>query len=328
MSVEVSRWREAPRGIGYRRWTIASAGLRELFRMRLFVFLVSVAWGGGVMIAMLGFLVAQSIGSGGWLETLAQKIGPRAEAMVAAIGGMVVLYPEVCLGGLFTLIFWLHSFLALWVCFLALAVTVPRLVASDRATNALTVYLSRPLTSGDYLLGKLGTIAGILGLLWTGPLIFGWFFNLLLAPDRDFVIYAFAPFLRALEFNGLALVALAAIALGASAAHRSAAGATVIWMVLWVVAGFMAGLPDCPAWLRRASFSHDLGELRSVVFRLDGVLGDAKASIPMLGEQLAQTMDRAAARAQAVDGNGAALGLALLVVVSSAIFLRRLRPDP
>jgi len=29
-SLDLSRWRETPRGVGYRRWTIASTGLRQM----------------------------------------------------------------------------------------------------------------------------------------------------------------------------------------------------------------------------------------------------------------------------------------------------------
>lgn len=326
-SVEVSRWREAPLGIGYRRWTIASAGLRQLFRTRLFVLLVVIAWVGGVLMATIGFLLTQSIASGGWLESMAEQWGPRAEASVAAVGGLIVLYPDLCIGGLFTLIFWLHSFLALGLCLVALAITAPRLIATDRACNALTVYLSRPLTSADYLLGKLGTITGILALLWTGPLIFGWLLSMLLAPDRDFIVHAFAPFLHALEFNGIALVVLAAIALGASAIARSARATTAAWMGLWIVAGFVARFPATPPWLRRVSFSYNLGEVRKTLFRLDSALTDASANLPMLTAQMTESMNRAAQNAQAVDLNGALFGLAILVGVSSAIFLRRLRPD-
>ena len=42
------------------------------------------------------------------------------------------------------------------------------------------------LTPADYLLGKLGTIAGVMVILWTGPLVFGWLLSLLLASDRRF----------------------------------------------------------------------------------------------------------------------------------------------
>ena len=153
----------------------------------------------------------------GWLEAFAAKFGPRAEAVVTAISGLVTLYPDICVRGVFTLLFWAHSFLGLWLSLLALTTLVPSLITRDRVSHALVVYLARPLTSVDYLLGKLGTIVGVLLLVWTGPLLLGWLLSMLFATDRDFVIYSFGPLVRALTFNGIALVALAAIALGVSA---------------------------------------------------------------------------------------------------------------
>ncbi|MCX6951241.1 MAG: hypothetical protein NTV51_03515 [Verrucomicrobia bacterium] len=187
-TLDLSRWREQPRGVGYRRWTIVSAGLRQLLGTRLFRFMLSVAWSAGVMIATIGFLFSQSVATGGWLESLAVYLGPRAEAVVSVLGACVVMFPDLCIGGLFTLVFWGHSYLGLWLSLVALTVMVPGLLARDRATNALTVYLSRPLTSADYLLGKLGTITGVLLLMWTGPLIFGWLLSMVFASDTDFIV--------------------------------------------------------------------------------------------------------------------------------------------
>src|SRR5581483_12363705 len=127
---------------------------------------------------------------------------------------------DICVRGIFTLIFWVHSFVGLWLTLIALTVMVPRLITQDRASNALTVYLARPLTTADYLLGKLGMIGGVIVLVWTAPLLLGWLLGMMFATDRDFIIYSVAPLLRALLFNGIALVSLAAIALGVSSLSR------------------------------------------------------------------------------------------------------------
>jgi hypothetical protein len=326
-SLDLSRWREAPKGVGYRRWTIISSGLRHLLRTRLFITLLFMGWTAGFLIAAFGFLLSQSIATGGWLETAATHMGPRVEAVVAAIGGFIVLFPDIIIGGFFTLVFWLHSFLGLGLCLVALTVMIPRLIASDRASNALTIYLSRPLTSADYLLGKLGMIVGVLVLLWTGPLVSGWVLGMLLSPDRDFIVYSFLPFLHALTFNGIALVVLAATALGVSALSRTSSPTVILWMVLWIFAGAVAKFPLAPVWLRRVSFSHNLSEVRMTVFRLDAALADASASLPLLTEQMGDSLRKAALSAQAHDFNGAMIGLGVLTVLSCFVFLRKLRPE-
>jgi len=326
-SLDLSRWREAPRGVNYRRWIIASAGLRQLTRLRFFKILLAVSWVAGALIALLGFAFAQSIADGGWLETLATSIGPRMQAVVSALGAFVLLYPDVVIGGFYTLVFWLHSFVGLWLSLVALTVVLPRLITRDRATTALTVYLSRPLTSADYLLGKLGTIVGVLALVWTGPLVFGWLLSVATAPSTDFVAYSFRPLLNALFFNGIALVALAAIALGVSAISRTSRNTLVVWIGLWIVLGFITVGPKTPLWLQRSSFTHNLTEVRAGILRPDAALLTAAEELPLTNRQFADSLSRAGNRTQASDFAGALAALGGFVVLSSFVFLRRLRPE-
>ena len=75
--------------------------------------------------AACGLLFSQAVASGGWLDQAAETVGPRAQALGSAFGGLVLLYPDICVTGLFTLVFWLQSFLGLWLCLVALTVLVP-----------------------------------------------------------------------------------------------------------------------------------------------------------------------------------------------------------
>ena len=326
-SLDLSRWREVPRGVAYRRWSIVSTGLRQLLRTRFFKILLSAAWCGGFMIAVGGFVFSQSLADGGWLQNLATRLGPRAEAVFTVVTGLVAMFPDVVVHGVFTLIFWLHSFLGLWLSLLALTVVVPQLITRDRGSNALIVYLARPLTSTDYLLGKLGIIVGVLALMWTGPLIFGWLLSMLFATDRDFIVYSFSPLLRALAFNGLSLVVLASLALGVSALGRNSRLTTVVWMGLWLMLGVMSSPPHAPDWFKRASFTHDLSEVRQEFFRLDTALSEAAAQLPLLDQRFVNNLAAAGKRAEATDFDGALLGLGIFVVASSFVFFRKLRPE-
>lgn len=326
-SLDLSRWRETPRGVAYRRGTMIATGLRQLTRTRFFRALIIVGWFAGILIAVAGFVFSQSLASGGWFETWATRLGPRAEAIVSALTGLVAMYPDIVVGGVFTVIFWIHSFLGLWLSLFALTALVPNLITRDRSTNALTVYLSRPLTSGDYLLGKLGIITAVLLLTWTGPLLLGWLLSMLVATDRDFLVYSFTPLLHALEFNALALVALAALALGVSALARSARIATLTWIGLWVILGFLATPPGAPKWITRASFTHDLSVVRQEVFRVDRVFADAAAQLPLLDPRTVRNLQDGARHNAVTDFSGSLASLAVFSVLASAAFVRRLRPE-
>lgn len=326
-TLDLSRWRETPRSVAYRRWSMLATGVQLLFRMKVFKLLVLVGWLGGGLIGALGFLFSQSVSTGGWLETLASHASPRLQAIVTVLGGFVTLYPDVCVGGIFTLVFWLHSFLALVLTLVALAVLVPRLITRDRASNALTIYLSRPLTATDYLLGKLGIIIATIGLVWTGPLLFGWALSMLFATDRDFIVYSLGPLGRALLFNGIALVSLATIALGVSALSRTARNTVAIWIGLWLILGTLATPPHAPTWLKRASFTHDLHEVRQQVLRLDQVLTKAAEELPLLDRRFAENLAKGGEKAQSDDFVGALAGLGILIGLSSFVFFRKLRPE-
>jgi ABC-2 type transport system permease protein len=326
-SLDLSRWGSAPRGVGYRRWTILSTGLRHLFRTRLFKILLTIAWTGGVLIAALGFLFSQSVTSGGWVESAAVHLGPRPQAIASALAAFVLMYPDICIGGWFTLVFWGHSYLGLGLSLIALTAMVPQLITRDRATNALTVYLSRPLTSADYLLGKLGMIVGVLVLLWTGPLVVGWLLSVIFAPDRDFIVYSFMPLTRALLFNGISLVTMASIALGVSALTRSSRSTTFIWIGLWLIVGAVATPPRGPLWLKRASFTRNLNEARQGILRLDDAFAAAAENLPIIDARVLSNLNTAGKKVESADFDGALISLAAFVALSSFVFLRRLRPE-
>lgn len=326
-TLDLSRWRERPRGVGYRRWTIISAGLRQLFSTKLFRVVLAVAWGAGIAIAVIGFLFSQSVATGGWLETLATYLGARAEALVSILAACVVMFPDVCIGGFFTLLFWAHSFVGMWLSLIALTLVLPRLITRDRATNALTVYLSRPLTSADYLLGKLGVITGVLLLTWTGPLLFGWLLSVIFASDTDFIVYSFAPLGRALLFNGIGLVAMAAVALGVSALSRTPVVTILAWVGLTLVLFMAARPPKAPEWFKRGSYANDLQVLQFEIFRLDNALKSAGEALPLTDRQFTDFLVRSGKWAETSDATGSLVALGVFVGLSSFVFLRRLRAE-
>ena len=326
-TLELSRWREAPRSLLYRRWTIASLGLRQLQGGRFFRLLMLLAWTTGLLMAVVVFTFTQSLASGGWLESYAQQLGPRPGAIARAFGALVLLYPDVCIGGLFTLLFWLQSSVGLGLCLLALTLIIPGLVTRDHRSNALTLYLSRPLTSTDYLLGKLGTIAAVLVLLWTGPLLVGWLGSLVLSPTPDVFRYSIGPLADALLFNGIALVVLGALALGVSASSSSSRVTIALWLGLWLVLGSLASPPGAPGFIRHSSFSYNLDQVRREIFQPGKALQRTASDLPLLNQEFTDTLKQAGDHLQARHATGSYLGLGILVLLASTVFFRRLRPE-
>lgn len=326
-ALDLRRWQEKPAGVMYRRWVIVSTGLRQLMRMRIFQILLFLAWTAGVAMAAAGFIFTQSLASGGWLENFAAQMGPRPHAVVGAFCSMVLLYPDIVVHGLFSVVFWWHSFVGLGLSLIGLSIVIPRLIARDRASNALTIYLSRPLTSLDYLLGKLGIIVGILLLLWTGPLLFGWVLSMAFAPDTEFFTYSLTPLLRAGLFNLIALVTLAAVALAVSSLGKTARSVVPLWMCMWIVAGVIAALPTTPSYIRAASFSRNLEAVRQEIFKLDEILIKAGETLPLTDRSFNKNLVRLGQTTTKSNSSSAHTGLVIMLVASSFVFARRLRPE-
>jgi hypothetical protein len=277
--------------------------------------------------AAIGFFFSQSIAPGGWLEQLGAMGGPRGEAIVQAFTGYVLLYPDVVIHGIYTGMFWLQAGNGLFLSLLALTVAVPGLITRDRQGQALTMYLARPLTSFDYLIGKAGIILGILLVLWTGPLLFGWLLSMLFAPDSTFVAYSLLPLGRALLFNLAGLIVLSSVAMGISAATKTNAYAILLWLGAWLFLGFIGGMPFVPEWIRSVSFSHGLEVLRLEIFRPHDVMNAVIEMIPMLPADAVETMREVNTHLAPASLSTTLTGLAIILGVSSLVFFRRLRPE-
>lgn len=325
--LDLSRWRDNPLGLAHRRWAIISVGLRQLLRTRFFRLLVLFAWSGGFALAVVGFLFTQSVATGGWLESFAAGQGPRVQAIASAFTALVLLYPDICIGGVFSLLFSTQASLGMLLSLLALSSLVPNLITRDRASSALTIYLSRPLTSLDYLTGKLGIILGVLVLVWTGPLLFGWGLSMLIAPSGEFIVYSLGPLGRALLVNVLSLVTLASVALAVSSLTRSSRGTVFLWIGVWALALSVAGFPTTPDWLRAASFHYDLEIVSDAIFGLERLLSDAASTLPLMSRDINTQLERMAEASRVDNLHTAWTGLAVLVCASLVVLFRRIRPE-
>lgn len=326
-TLDLSRWREAPLGVMHRRWAIVSAGLRQLLRTKFFRIMLFLAWGAALAMAAAGFLFTQSIATGGWLETFVADKGARAQAIVSAFTAIVLVYPDILIGGLFSVLYWMHSYAGLMLSLITLSTIVPNLVTRDRASNALAIYLSRPLTSIDYLLGKLGIIVGVLVLLWTGPLVASWITSMAFATDSDFFTYSLEPLGRALLFNAVGLVALASVALGVSSLSRSTKTTIFLWIGIWPLAFSIAYFPTTPDWLSALSFHYDLNELRGSIFRIEDVFTDAAEALPLVDRNITEGLRHMANDVRVGTLTTIIGGLAALILASLVVLFRRLRPE-
>jgi ABC-2 type transport system permease protein len=326
-SLDYNRWDGPRAGVMARRWTIASMGLRQLLRGKFFRVLLGLGCGAGLIVALAGFVFSQTLAEDGWLAELAQKSGPRAEAVMQAVSAMLLLYPDLLVTGAYKVVFWAQAQLGLLLSLVAMTLLVPQLITRDRASQALTIYLARPLTPRDYLMGKLGTIVGVLLLLWTAPLVVGWMISMALVPDMVFFNYSLEAMGAALLFNLIAMAVIGAVAFGVSALAKTAAVARISWIGLWIVMGIIAETKSLPSWVGHLSFSHDLKLVSDEVFSLGDTLTEAGEILPMLNPKLANEIGQAAHHVGTDEMSGVIIGLIILVGGSLTLLWGRIKPE-
>jgi len=124
------------------------------------------------------------------------------------------------------------------------------LIASDLRTGAILVYLSRPLTRRDYILGKLGVVLGLnlAVTLVLGLLLYG--ISIALAPEL-FMKWSLAWIAPAIVAHSLLIsLTVSLLTLAISALSRSArvAGLALAGVVvgLEIVRGVLAAITDRP----------------------------------------------------------------------------------
>jgi len=187
------------------------------------------------------------------------------------------------------------------------------LIAEDRRSNALELYLSRPIRVWQYVLGKLGVLAFFFAAVTLLPAL------LLLLAQMSFVGFEVEQTLALLELGARITLAcsatglvMAAMTLAVSALAKRARNAAVLWVGFWLVmtgilepilneevrgAGHLISprfhLQNLGAWILGAAEPYDAGP---------GVVLGAEALLPTL------------------------LVLGGLTLVSTLIVLRRVRP--
>jgi hypothetical protein len=131
-----------------------------------------------------------------------------------------------------------HLYLPRTLLVLAVVIFGSGLVANDRASDALPLYLSRPLTLRDYIFGKFCVLGFFLSCLTLFPCLILWLFDLLVgASQRSAVL---AQFSGIVVLCGSVILMYSSTMLGVSALCRRAMVAGVIWFGWNLVSALLA----------------------------------------------------------------------------------------
>src|SRR5215475_5434186 len=132
-------------------------------------------------------------------------------------------------GGFFFIFICIQTFLA----FIFTVIIGPVLISRDLANNALPLYLSRPFTRFEYIIGKMSALLILLSLITWDPGLLLFLFNSYLEGGGwmfDHLWIANAIF--TLSFSSLAILSLLAMAFSAWIKWRTAASAALFAIIL------------------------------------------------------------------------------------------------
>jgi ABC-2 type transport system permease protein len=143
------------------------------------------------------------------------------------------------------------------------------LVANDLRTGAILVYLSRPLTRRDYVLGKLGVLLGLNLAVTLAPGLLLYLVALALAPGQfaKWELFWIAPAIVAHSL--LIALSVSLLVLAVSALSRStrvaALGFVGLFVGLEIVRGVLVNIADRPE-AHVLSFQNDLRLVGNLMF--------------------------------------------------------------
>lgn len=115
----------------------------------------------------------------------------------------------------------------------------PLLVSYDLRTKAYLMYFSRPLTPGEYIIGKSAVIWFLLGAIVTVPALALYLIGVLLSPDLSVVLQTWDIPFRIVGASIVLLIPTTALAIGYSSLTSESRYATFGWFATWVM-GFVS----------------------------------------------------------------------------------------
>ena len=281
-SAQYRRWEGEGVGVWKRRMSIARYGLKLCLSGKIIkIFLVLAAMQALILSGVFFFygqLVAVDSALLNWLERLG---GEQIRTIFNAVSSWALLYPEVCVDGVYRVMFYLLSFSGPFLSMIIVALFVHRLIANDLASNAIVIYNSKALTRWDYLIGKFTIVASLLSVVWIFPVVVSWLLGNVLSPDWSFFYHSFPSLVRGVVLGVVAVVSLSCLALLVSSLAKKTGAAVAFWILGWIslsVISSVAGLAHRS--LEYLSPTQAIYGLSSGIFRLLDLMADAQGMLP------------------------------------------------
>jgi ABC-type transport system involved in multi-copper enzyme maturation permease subunit len=326
--ISYQHWNGVHLGLWSRRLAIARNGLTACLRNRWMRNLVVLCWGAALGATALLFLVGQLLVANSVVVQWADNLNPGLQTFARMLTTWLEQHPEISVRTTQDLLFYFFCTYLMRACIFALGMAIPVLITRDLASNAITIYSSKAVSRGDYLLGKFATAFGLMALTWLGPVCAAWFVGNLLAPDWRFFWHSRAVLGHILVYGLSSLTLLSLLAMGVSAFSSKEKSTVGLWYMWWIVGGVVAPIAQhTRPWLRHLSFNYNLNQIGIAVFRLGDDLNTARANIPVFGDMLRNARPQTMEALTTPTLWGAVAWSLLMAAVAVVILRKKVKPE-
>ena len=279
-------WQGAMIPDAMRWWVIAATGVRMAWKMMWLRRLLFFAWMPAAIFGIPFFLYEQALQEPGWSREAISAVRTFAGEEIAA------QFQGDPAGSRHLVWSWLiKNFFQTpqaYLMIVLVGLVAPPLIARDMRSRAFLLYFSRPLTRGEYILGKAATVWTYLLLITAAPSLTLYLFGVLLSPELSVIGDTWDIPLRILAATVVVLVPPTAVALVFSSLTNDSRYAAFAWFAIWVlghVTWWMVwGMTYNPStqtghdW-KLVSLIHMLRDVESWIFGLEQGITDVLPSL-------------------------------------------------
>jgi hypothetical protein len=234
--------RQAP---GWTRWTVISAvGVRRAWQSRWVRRLLFFAWLPAMWFGLGFFIWEQASLNPAYRDELSGFLQSTSQSrefndIRLAIDGGDWARSRHAVWALLLQSFFRYPQGVLMV--MVVGLIAPPLISQDIRSRAFLLYFSRPLTRGEYLLGKLAVLWAYLVMISTAPALALYTLGLLLSPDLGAIGATWDIPLRIVAASVVLMLPTSTLALCFSSLTQESRYASFAWFAVWILGWFTYG---------------------------------------------------------------------------------------
>jgi hypothetical protein len=329
-SSSYQHWEGRRQGVMARRAVIIGNGITECFQSRWLKYLAVSSWGVGFIEVVILFFLGQLLVTDSLISQWIQYMNPQAKAFIGIFIIWLENTPEISVRVSYNILFYYFIFFTSFVPVIAITMVLPNLITRDLGSNAIIIYSSKAVSRLDYIIGKFGTVFGVLTIVWLGPTLMAWVFGNMMSPHWHFFWHSRIPLMNVASYLLISMVFYSFVSLGVSAISPKEKLPVFIWlMVLWFFASQLSkvGTEIDRDWLRYCSFAFNLHELAKVMFNLSEDMELIRSNVPFIGGFLDTAPDFFNPARLSGQLREVITSLSIMVGLSLAVLFKRVKPE-